>query len=249
VDESVKEALIAFGLVGGLGSRSRRGMGSISLITLQKDRSIIWTAPINTDDYHKKIQELTAKLTCEANEPPFSALWKNARIDRLLSSGDCFTALNEFGRAMLMYRSWGRSSRGGGSTVLRAPSEQRFKDDHDWYREAGWATRNANFHPERIAFGLPHNYHKDHHHVTAEAHERRSSPLLFHVHFLANNKFLGIAIYLPSLFLPAGEQIVANGVSVPNAVSWTVIKEFLDGTTGYPPSVTKRFPARQGLLP
>jgi hypothetical protein len=86
--------------------------------------------------------------------------------------------------------------------------------------------------------------------VTSENFERRSSPLLFHVHPMAED-FIGIGIYLPARFLPSGEQIKANSNLVPSAVSWSVISGFLDGKVGNPPrpGAPLRFPAKKRVLP
>lgn len=253
IEPSVRESLIAWGLVGGLGSRSRHGMGSVALISLEENNGTKkWTAPENTDDYDSKIKALFSGPPLPNIEAPFSAFWEGSRIDRLLSGIDRFEVLNDFGSAMLMYRSWGRSSPGGGSTVLGSPSEQRFKDDHDWFKGIAGAAANPNFHPERVVFGLPHNYHQTHHHVTSVEHERRSSPLLFHVHPVGD-QFVGISVYLPAQFLPNGEKIKANGRPVPAVIDWSIITCFLDGKVGKTtlPGAADRFPSpgKMAVLP
>jgi len=116
VETSVQKALIAWGLLGGLGSRSRHGMGSVALISLSGSGAEDWQAPANENDYDARVEPLFSSLPLPAIEPPFSAFWQRSRIDRLLSYTDCYGVLNGFGKAMLMYRSWGRSSPGGGST-------------------------------------------------------------------------------------------------------------------------------------
>lgn len=253
IDPSVQQALIALGLLGGLGSRSRHGMGSIALKSLRNGDKELWSEPKSKEDYYEKIQNLfpeivppTTTRPLSTSEPPFSAFWQDSRIDHLLSSNSCYDALDFFGKAMLMYRSWGR-----GGFVLGQASEKRFEDDHDWYRDPSFARKNTKFHPERVMFGLPHNYHQHHHHVTAENHERRSSPLLFHVHHVGN-EFFGISIYLPAKFLPDGEQINANNKLVPAKVNcWSIITNFLDGKVGNPPAAlaNARFPSKQAILP
>ncbi|MBU0500426.1 MAG: type III-B CRISPR module RAMP protein Cmr1 [Gammaproteobacteria bacterium] len=255
IDPSVREALIAWGLLGGLGSRSRHGMGSIALISLverslnKENGTEIWTTPPDANSYDKQVKALFSSPSLPTTEPPFSAFWRDSRIDRLLSGTDCYSVLNAFGKAMLMYRSWGRSNgTGGGSNVLGLPSEQRFNRDHDWFRNSGWAASNPNFHPERVEFGLPHNYHQTHHHVTSEKYERRSSPLLFHVHPVGN-QFIGVGIYLPAQFLPLGEKIKANGKLITASIGWTVIPGFLDGKVGNPPTAQDRFPSKVRVLP
>lgn len=249
IDLSVLDALIAWGLLGGLGSRSRHGMGSVALVSLDCNGQV-WDAPTNEVEYEEKIKALFAGLTLSYVEPPFSAFWRGARIDRLVCGDNSYSVLDAFGKAMLLYRSWGRSVRGGARRVLDSISEQRFKDDHDWYRVDGWATKYPNFHPRRTVFGLPHNYHRNHHHVTSEGHARRASPLLFHVHPVGQT-FIGIGIYLRSQFLPDGEKIMANNIPVTAAIDWSVITDFLDGKVGNAPqnTATPRFPYKKTLVP
>jgi hypothetical protein len=69
---------------------------------------------------------------------------------------------------------------------------------------------------------------------------------LFHVH-LIGKVFWGVSIYLPAQFLPSGEGVVANKVTVPNAVRPRFIPDFLDGRVGDTPTTPKpmapfRFP-------
>lgn len=60
----IKEALITLGLVGGLGSRSRNGWGSIALVSLNGE-GFDWKAPVDADSLRS---ELETRL--RVNEPP-----------------------------------------------------------------------------------------------------------------------------------------------------------------------------------
>jgi len=80
VEPSVRQALIAFGLLGGLGSRARHGMGSVALLSLQADTEK-WSAPDNEADYIKQVRALFTALPFPADEPPFTAFWANSRIE------------------------------------------------------------------------------------------------------------------------------------------------------------------------
>jgi len=249
IETSVKEAFLAWGLLGGLGSRSRHGMGSIALSSLRDNEENEWVAPNSPDNYVNQIKELFSKVELPGNSPPFSAFWENARIDCLLSANNCYTVLDEFGKAMLMYRSWGKTSMS--NRLPGGLSEKRFVDDHNWCKADDILRARAyvNFHPLRVVFGLPHNYGKPvRQQVNGEQHERRSSPLLFHVHPVGAS-FLGISIYLPAKFLPHGEKIDAGGSVVPANIDWAIIPRFLDGNTGNPPGATKRFPSRVQVIP
>ena len=124
-------------------------------------------------------------------------------MDWLLEESNPFTALNTYGTAMMMYRSWGN-----GGKVLGKESEKNFQNDHDWYRKRDMV--EYNFHPQRIIFGLPHNYSKyEQDHVNPENYERRASPLFLHIHKI-ENKYVGISILMKSDFLPKNEKIKAG---------------------------------------
>ncbi len=254
IESSVKEALIAWGLLGGLGSRSRHGMGCIALSSLKVNGNEEWTMQTTANDYDAKIKELFSATILPTELPPFSAFWQDARIDRLLSANDCYKVLDDFGKAMLMYRSWGKTDKGnklpGGGV-----SEERFKDDHDWCRATKDERKRdyVNFHPARVVFGLPHNYGQSpNQKVNGESHERRSSPLLFHVHPVGTT-FVGVSVYLPAQFLPQGEKINAGGSFVDADIMWSIIPCFLDGKVGNLPlpGAKDRFPtsSKKAVLP
>jgi CRISPR-associated protein Cmr1 len=246
VDDSVLNALKALGLLGGLGSRSRHGMGSIALEKIVDDeKKEIWIATTQ-EDYEHKVKELLGSFA-SVPEPGYSAFSKESRVDVLLSEDTPYEVLDQFGMKMLDYRSWGRTA-GGNVLPSGKVSEKRFEDDHDWFRVYSWAAANPNFHPRRVVFGLPHNYHRNHHHVISENHERRASPLLFHVHPVGD-KFIGVGIYLQAQFLPSGEKIKANGTDVPASIDWSFITGFLDGKVGNPPTGADRFPGKKAVLP
>lgn len=141
---SIKETLEIWGLLGGLGARSRRGFGSISESSL-----------MNKEEYIKKINTLLSNYQHITDNPPYTAFSQNSHF-KIISSES--TARDAHQQAGKLYKEY------------RLDLETR----------------------ERIGFGLPlHN--KD---------PRRSSPLLFHIHPLKNNKFIAIALYLPAVFHP-----------------------------------------------
>jgi len=257
IDKSVLKALKALGLLGGLGSRLRHGMGSIALEKIVCDKQEIWTAPTTQEDYIKEVKDLLGSFA-NIPEPAYSAFSKESRVNVLLSANTPYEVLDQFGMKMLDYRSWGRTVDGKRLPLPSGnKSEERFKDDHHWFREADTFRKACpNFHPKRVEFGLPHNYDsKDKKHmVNGEIHERRASPLLFHVHHLSDNEYIGVGIYLPALFLPAGENIMAGYNPVMQNITWTVITDFLYGrvgdTTATPkPMAPFRFQNKKAVLP
>jgi CRISPR-associated protein Cmr1 len=255
IDKSIVQAIKAMGLLGGLGSRTRRGYGSIALETIILNGKQLWVKPTNIEKYKESVKDLFKAPYANAGipEPPYSAFFEDARIDCLVTGTSAYDVLNQFGHAMLMYRSHGRGGR-----VLGVASEKNFQDDHDW-NEDKLTSSDPDFHPERVMFGLPHNYGENKK-VLAENHERRASPLLLHVHQISSNEFTGISVYLPAKFLPDGENIKAGNKNVPYnphrhtvpiiPSGYAVITDFIDGKDRKSPNVvTNRFPARQVIIP
>ncbi len=219
INSSLMEAMIAFGLLGGMGSRARHGMGSVTLESISKGQQVIWEAPADLDGYKKRLRGIVGQIT--AGLPPFSAFSDSTRIDSLLSAANPYDVLADFGNRMLLYRSWGKNGK-----VLNQPSEKRFRSDHDWSK---FDRPNNNFHPRRVVFGLPHNYgSKVDKSVKPANHDRRSSPLIFHVHKVGN-KYYGVSVLLKADFLPIDEKINAGGKAVPANIEWSVLYDFLDG--------------------
>lgn len=219
IDPTIIEALTAFGLLGSLGSRSRHGLGSVSLESIQRNGSVVWEAPTNQAAYTALLFSLVKN---SANTtPPYSAFSSDSRIDVLLNGLSPYQVLDGFAKRQLVYRSWGRDGR-----VLSQASEKRFRADHDWSK----GDRLHNFHPKRVVFGLPHNYGQGTRlSVTADNYDRRSSPLIFHVHKI-EGQYIGVSVLLQSDFLPKGERINAGGQRVPAAIEWSILHEFLDGS-------------------
>ncbi|MDD5392737.1 MAG: type III-B CRISPR module RAMP protein Cmr1 [Thiothrix sp.] len=240
LEDSLKQALMLFGLIGGLGSRTRHGMGSITLEALHEKlpkqaEKQTWSAPKTNAEYTATIHGILSNLSTIA-QPPFSAFSQETRIDLLEKSATPYDALNAFGKKMLLYRSWGKDGK-----VLNEPSEKRFKADHDWSK--GHFPRD--FHPKRVIFGLPHNYGKGERlSIVPESHDRRASPLFFHVHKVGS-EYIGISLLLPSTFLPQGEKINAGGTNVPAKIEWSVLTDFLDGNDN---KGNVRFQGKQSIV-
>lgn len=233
-DKTLVDAMIAFGLLGGLGSRARHGLGSVVLESIERDGAVIWSGPQNKQEYHAQLQEIIDRSASAL--PPYSAFAQSSRIDYLLTAPTPFKVLDDFANRMLLYRSWGRDGK-----VLGQPSERNFKPDHDWSK----FDRPKDFHPRRIIFGLPHNYGpKANQSVTPADHDRRSSPLLLHVHKLGV-EFVGVSVVFESAFLPASERINAGGKNVPAKIEWALLHEFLDGKDK---QGNRRFAQRERLL-
>ena len=227
LESELKQPLILLGLLGGLGSRVSRGLGSLAIQGLAVNGASQWSSVDTVEQYKKKVFQLIGNSTC-SSLPPFSAISSLTSVDALATADDPYKCLEMLGAGMMHYRSWGKDNK-----VLGEPSEKNFKNDHDWkYKKAP-----VGFHPRRVMFGLPHNYGKGNHlAVTPEIktnkkdykHERRRSPLMFHIHKLGDD-FVGIALLVPSKFLPDNEKINAGGTNVDTVVDWSVLTDLVYG--------------------
>lgn len=222
IDESVVSALKIMGLLGGLGSRSRRGYGSLTLEKVEGD--ITWVAPDNFGSYKSEIASLLGTLL--HGRPEYSAFTAASRITMLNSGNDALKLLDQIGSRMQMYRSWQK--------------EKNFREDHDLVRDFVHGNPTTE-HPKRIVFGLPHNYFfsslsggkAD---VVPEFQTRRASPLMIHIHKFGINNFAGLVCILPADFLPSGEQIniknIVKSEMVPQNADFKFLHDFIDGFEG-----------------
>lgn len=250
-DESIIEALKLVGLLGSMGSRSRRGFGSIACekITRTIDRGdpeIFWTGPENRDEFQKTIHSLVGG--CGKEHPAYTAFSSESRVTIVNSGETSLDLLNDIGRKMQKYRGWGKDNKIGSERA-----EQNFPGDHD-LAYAVARGENPRRHPDRTAFGLPHNYFLSGIGkpvpVGPAKNNRRASPLLIHIHQFGNGEYAGIVTILPAVFLPQDDQIKVGRTPVPQNVDFQVLHGFLDGFEGPAgnKSGTPYFPHKTDLL-
>ena len=174
--DEILPALKLLGLLGGLGSKSRKGYGSLNLIELKGDGiDEPWQKPANENQYKNQLSDLLKPTLGYGKEPEISAFSSNACI-RLtqIKHKTGMEVINRYGQKMQDYRRDKKS---------------------------------------KAVFGLPLKG------VKMRNHERRASPLFFHVHKIGG-EFVGVALLLRSRFLPKNERISAD---------WKVLMDFLDG--------------------
>lgn len=250
IDQSILKAIKIIGLLGGMGSRTRRGIGSIALETLTSDGNLLWKAPADCQQYIAEITNLLSDLK-HIPESPYSAFSGASRIDLLLKGNSASEVLEQYGLRMLDYRSWGRTANNN-KLPSGKTSEMRFKNDHDWSKDP-FSQDFIGYHPNRVIFGLPHTYGKLT--IKSEHFERRSSPLMFHVHQLDENKYVGVSVLLHSQFLPENEHMSLpsrkrNETNLVKAnVNYQYLHDFLNGHVGSPPRSDLRFPDRNTIFP
>lgn len=236
------QTLVALGLFGGAGARSRKGFGSLSLASLRVDGSEKWSTPAGIKELQENIKDFLASLGLEETPvvetpplPPYTAFSAGTKIHVVGGGRDPLALLDDIGKELLRYRSYGRQK--GDKHVLPwgELAEQNFAGDHDLildFLNGSPISRP----PQRVVFGLPHNYffQSTRKKATVEAVncKRRTSPLLIHIHALGNGEHAAVLTLLPAAFLPEGKDITANGggrtVTVPCRVDFGVIETFLN---------------------
>ncbi len=229
--DSVRQAVKAFGLLGGLGSRSRKGWGSVALTYLDNE-------PLVADEagYCREVKNLFSAIQSPDALPPFTAIGKDSLCVITNDGKDPLKLLNEVGDRQQLYRSWGRKGKVGSNDAL-----QVFKDDHDYVALIAKDCWKKLVQPQRATFGMPHNYYfsstKTKVDISAcdaakKKELRRASPLFVHVHKLPSGDFLAVQTLLPAQFLPEKANLVftknKRNVYLPaGPVDWSVITDYL----------------------
>jgi CRISPR-associated protein Cmr1 len=213
LNESAQKEVIAamklLGLCGGLGSRNRRGFGSLSLVRLSGYDQDSWKPPVSVAAWTEELKSLAGSNGSIGSLPLWTALAVGRTKAVVLRDHAQWPLemLARLGRDFVFFRSWGRDGK-----VLRLASEQLFRDDHDLMKK----DKNQRVsHPRRIVFGLPHNYGKRQEEQVDPADpqfDRRASPLFFHIHQPdPSHQSLGVVAFLPSQFLPSGRDHISVG--------------------------------------
>jgi CRISPR-associated protein Cmr1 len=226
-----------FGLLGGLGSRARKGFGSIAIQQLNGIDG--YSIPTNINEYKERLKNLCHSMP--ADLPPFTAFSQQSRIEVLQNQNQrAWQLLSNIGHEMKSYRSYQK--------------DKLFPSDHDLARDVATGTPISE-HPDRVVFGLPHNYFFTSIHPTrdakvdvnpvhlkagstkwtSEGRGRRASPLFIHLHQFPNGHCVAIQALLPATFLPDSDRIEIKGSARHSAtcqispnIDWKIIHNYLN---------------------
>lgn len=238
--ESLTQALSVFGLLGGLGSRTRRGLGSVSLTEVSYPGSQL-NIPKDREEWIIAVNNLLVNAAAD-EEPPFTAFSKLTTVKVGPLGHSSWDVLGDVGKEMQLYRSWGRNDGGGQHVVNEVPAEQNFCNDHQRGEAIALGT-TCQFHPRRIIFGLPHAYYfsggtgQSRMTPGGEKRQRRGSPLFIHVHQCPNGETFAVQSLFRARYLPNDEKIamarkVGDVWSVVESVTvkpdWTVYDEYFN---------------------
>jgi len=231
-----RNALILLGTVGGLGSKSRKGFGSLTLTEMRGGENDGGTPP---PDPASRLRQVFAAFPLQDGLPEWTAWSTQSRliVTRMDGEEDASDHLDLLGREQVHYRSWGNNGR-----VLGKDREGNFKEDHDLSKKS----TSSIAHPRRVAFGLPHNYGKgtaNEVSPSSKDRDRRASPLFLHIHKIDGRPPVGVTAFLPARFLPENEKVRAFGNTVDLNVNedfWQPVHGYLDRLIGKPGATTKK---------
>lgn len=224
----VHQALTALGLFGGLGSRARKGLGSLSIQRVYgngQDRVFV-----NHHDIQRFIEALD--FSAPGTRAPLTALSAATRIDMSPGNRSPLACLQQVSQCLQLYRD---------GTVPDHERESNFKPDRLLAAEAARGKSIASL-PGRAVFGLPHNYFWIDTKAKLEiapkesTRNRRASPLFIHIHQFPDGQCSIIHSLLPGLFLPADSKVELKGrgttwLNDPQ-VDFTVIERYMTRFTG-----------------
>ena len=196
----VQRALLALGLFGGLGARCRRGLGSLAIESMEPCDFLI---PQAISDLKNAISECLEPQNFPGSLPPFTAFSEKSRCD--LWQGEnpqsALDLLDQVGDKLCEYRHDAR---------FAADSSSMYKVTQGIEPPAV---------PQRTVFGIPHNYFfpnpspppaGDSVHLGGSKpkdRDRRSSPLLIHIHRFPDGSCAAIQTLLPAMFFAPGEDV------------------------------------------
>ncbi|MGB9780806.1 type III-B CRISPR module RAMP protein Cmr1 [Caldanaerobacter sp.] len=235
----LKQSLQALGLFGGAGARSRRGFGSLSLVSLRVENNEEWNEPRNVKELKNLLRGFLNEVSRDDTLPPYTAFSSKTRIFVKKGDKDPLALLNEVGMELLKYRSYGRASKDKHVLPWGEKAERIFADDHDLMLDFLNGKR-INRIPQRVVFGLPHNYFfSGKGKVSIEPHskgqKRRASPLFIHIHKLADGSYVAVLSLIPSQFLPPNVNVEIKAgrqtTIVPPQIDYNVISNFLERPT------------------
>jgi CRISPR-associated protein Cmr1 len=236
--KQLTQAITCFGLLGCLGSRARKGFGSVSLAKLVVAGNE-QPLPQSADDYQACLAQLLGPCLALKEEPPFTAFSALSRVQIGGQGKSAIGLLRDHGYEMGMYRGYGKNGKTFGK-----PAKQNFKSDHDWAYAVADGKSQADL-PKRAVFGLPHPYFLSSINKSVavdvdKGNGRRASPLFAHIHQLPSGDCLLTHLVLRSRFMPSSMMINVTGPEkakksenglhfekVSAGIDWKVLDDFL----------------------
>lgn len=228
--QQLKDTLLFWGLMGGLGSRVRKGFGSVSLVSLHDSQGEI-PLPSTVEEFKSCVRNLLGTDLVEG-QAPFTAFTRATRMQISASGKNALDLLKRHADEMGMYRGYGRDHK-----TFKKPAEKNFQQDHDWAYDLSKGKADKNYLPKRAVFGLPHPYFLSGAGFKVEveaATGRRASPLMAHIHRLPSGEHLLVHTVYRSQFLPESVEVQVNTKAqsyrlkqIDQKIDWDVLDTFL----------------------
>jgi CRISPR-associated protein Cmr1 len=193
------DALWALSYLGGMGSRSRRGFGSVVVTKLEG--ADFPTLPGSAEELRECIEGKFRELKLHERDglPEYTALSSRTMVRVLpLGTKSWEEALHRMGDRLNAYRS--------------SQKTERFHDDRDLILDYVGG-REPDRAPRRAAFGLPHNYFFKHDGTKVNVtnsnkdSDRRASPLFIHLHELRGGDLAAVLSLISAKFLPENDLV------------------------------------------
>ncbi len=230
VQDEVQQTLIALGIFGGLGSRGRKGLGSLAVQSLQRvGERQEFTGPAQLHNFIASLD-----YSAPGKDAPLTAFTASSRIDLAPAGNSPTECLKLVSDCLQLYRD--------GTVNGEREKPTRFDQDRTRAEQAANGKAISQL-PDRAVFGLPHNYHWkspspfDDLQIAPKGTtlNRRASPLFIHVHQFPNGQCCILHALLPGLFLPLGTSIELKGRRTTTLddpqVDYSVIHRYMDRFT------------------
>ncbi|BBO79933.1 hypothetical protein DSCO28_04990 [Desulfosarcina ovata subsp. sediminis] len=244
IDE-LKPVLLTWGMLGGLGSRNRKGLGSVNIVSLNGEN-----IPDDRDTYIKYLKQIIKPNSFRDELPPYTAFSKKVKV--LVSPekySSTWEALGSVGETMQKFRGWGYQNPRDNVHYIRPKvkaihdSYTNKENDHNLVYQI--ATGNApKKYPKSIVFGLPKMYNlsragevklepeardNDGQPDQNNKRSRRASPLFIHIHMFDQKAFI-VQVFLPATFLPKNDVIPLGDdvdAKLQKPTDWVAMDEYI----------------------
>lgn len=227
---TLRPAMRAIGLFGGLGSKARKGYGSLTLLSL--DGETLHSAPRAVREQISDLLDLSM-TDLHGSDTPYTAFNADCEVyvGHNARSREPIKMLDRLGREMVRQRSWGFKGQLFG---FDEKAERNYKPDHDLMKKA--KRNKVDDHPDRVVFGLPHNYGKAYSQQVEPAQdglERRASPLFLKIHQFDDDSTGFVLTFMPAKFLPKPALRVGKNSSVPLKEEgfWKPMRRYIERVT------------------
>jgi len=164
---TIADALLLLHLFGGVGSRSRRGFGGLSVQGACLGGSAADLFPTSAEEFETSVLAILDAHADIVDLPPYTALNARARVlFAKFNRQDTHIAHETLGFAMQRFRGWGLTPPDGGhpkigTTVIDKKTERHSAvalSDHDtWYKPIANAARTLNERTGRFQITFPRN--------------------------------------------------------------------------------------------